>query len=202
MKRFAEEVKKIEMSAEMQERIMKNCYRKMEEENMKNGKNSFKKPMVAVAALALCLCVTGLSALAATGKLQGYFKDITRWDGAVTGTTYEQATDEVKIAVTEVADMLGVNIAMLEAGKAPYGFFENLGIHNYEIIDMNGKIVVKGAETEAAAINDGQVKVLISLEDVPTGEYKLIITELIGSAKADQPLVVKGNWECNFIKSE
>ena len=42
MKRFAEEVKKIEMSAEMQERIMKICYKKMEEENMKNGKGKTK----------------------------------------------------------------------------------------------------------------------------------------------------------------
>lgn len=203
MKKFAEEVKKIEMSAEMQERIIKNCYEKMEEEAMKkNKKNIFQKPMVAVAALVLCLCVTGVSALAATGKLEGFFKDITRWDGAVTGTTYEQATDEVEIAIAEVNDSLEVNITFVDAQKAPYSFFDTLGIHNYQILDKKGKAVVKGTETTAAAINNDQVQVSLSLEAVPAGEYKLVVTELIGGAKAEQPLVVKGNWECGFTKTE
>lgn len=203
MKEFAEEVKKIEMPAEMQERIRKNCYKKMEEENLKKSRKSiFQKPMVAVAALALCLCVTGVSALAATGKLEGFFKDITRWDGAVTGATYEQASDEVTLAIDGVTDELEVNITLPEAQKAPYRLFENMGIHNYQIVDKNGKVIVKAAETKAAAISDGQVQLSISLEEVPAGEYKLIVSELVGGSKADQPLVVRGNWECEFTKTE
>lgn len=42
----------------------------------------------------------------------------------------------------------------------------------------------------------------ISLEEVPAGEYKLIVTELVGGFKADQPLVVSGTWECEFTKGE
>lgn len=203
MKRFAEEVRKIEMSAEMQERIRKNCYERMEEENMKkSNKNIFQKPMVAVAALALCLCVTGASALAATGKLQGYFKDITRWDGAVTGTAYEQATDEVGINVTEVTDRVKVSITLLEAEKVPYSEFEALGIQSYQILDRNGKAVVKGAEAEAVLIKDGQAEMWIPLEDVPDGEYTLVISKLTGSKKAEQPLVVSGNWVCSFTKGD
>lgn len=203
MKKFAEMVKQIEMPAEMQKRIMKKCYEKMEEENMKeNRKNIFKKPMVAVAALALCLCVTGVSALADTGKLHGLFKDIIRWDGAVTGTTYEQAADEVEIIIGEVTDKLKVNISLLEAQKAPYFTFDALGIHNYRIMDKTGKVVSKGTETAVAVINNGQVQLTVSLEEIPVGEYKLVITELVGSAKADQPLVIKGNWECGFTKNE
>lgn len=203
MKEFADKVKQIEMPVEMQERIIKNCYEKMEEEAMKKSrKNIFQKPMVAVAALALCLCVTGVSSLAATGKLEGFFKDITRWDGAVTGTTYEQATDEVEIAIAEVNDSLEVNITFLDAQKAPYSFFDTLGIRNYQILDQKGKAVVKKEETNAEAISNGQVKVLIPLEDIPAGEYRLEITELVGSAKADQPLVVSGTWKCGFTKAE
>lgn len=168
----------------------------------KSRKNIFQKPMVAVAALALCLCVTGVSALAATGKLEGFFKDITRWDGAVTGTTYEQATDGVAVAIAGVSGGLEVNITLLEAQKAPYSVFETLGIHNYQIQDKTGKAVVKGAETKAEAINNGQVQLSISLEDVPAGEYNLVVTELVGGSKADQPLVVKGTWECGFTKGE
>lgn len=203
MKEFAEKIKQIEMPAEMQERIVKHCYERMEEESMKkNRKNRFQKPMVAVASLALCLCVTGVSALAATGKLEGFFKDITRWDGAVIGTTYEQASDEVEIAIAEVNDSLEVNITFVEAQKVPYSTFESLGIHNYQILDENGKVVVKGAETTSAVINNGQVELAISLEEVPAGEYKLVVTEMVGSAKADQPLVMSGNWECGFTKGE
>lgn len=203
MKEFAEKVKKIEMPVEMQERIKKHCYEKMEEENMKKSrKNIFQKPMVAVAALALCLCVTGVSALAATGKLQGFFKDITRWDGAVTGTTYEQATDEVEIVIGDVTDSLEVDVIFLKAKQPPYSTFETLGIHNYQIMDKTGKAVVKGAETAAVAISNGQVQLSVSLEEVPAGEYKLVVTELVGGSKADQPLVVKGTWECGFTKGE
>ncbi len=203
MKEFAEEVKKIEMPAEMQERIKKHCYEKMEEENMKKSRNNiFQKPMVAVAALALCLCVTGVSALAVTDKLEGFFKDITRWDGAVTGSTYEQATDEVEIVIAEVADSLEVGVTLLKAKQPPYSEFETLGIHNYQILDQTCKAVVKGAETTAVAISNGQVQLSISLEEVPAGEYKLVVTELMGGSKADQPLVVKGDWECGFTKGE
>lgn len=203
MKEFAEEVKKIEMPAEMQERIRNKCYEKMEEENMKKSrKNIFQKPMVAVAALALCLCVTGVSALAATGKLEGFFKDITRWDGAVTGTTYEQATDEVEIVIGDVTDSLEVNLTFLKAKQPPYSEFETLGINNYQILDKTGKAMIKGAETAAVAINNGQVQLSVFLEEVPAGEYKLVVTELVGGSKADQPLVVKGTWECGFTKGE
>jgi len=168
----------------------------------KSRKNIFQKPMVAVAALALCLCVTGVSALAATGKLEGFFKDITRWDGAVTGTTYEQATDEVEIAIAEVSDGLKVKITLLEAQKIPYSTFETLGIHNYQILDKTDKAVIKGAETAAVAINNGQVQLSVSLEEIPAGEYKLVVTELVGGSKADQPLVVSGTWECGFEIAE
>ena len=203
MKEFAEQVKQIEMPAEMQERIRKNCYKKMEEENMKKSrKNIFQKPMVAVAALALCLCVTGVSALAATGKLEGFFKDITRWNGAVIGSTYEQASDEVTLEIDGVTDELEVNITLPEAQKAPYRYFENMGIHNYQIVDKNGKVIVKDAETKASPISDGQVQVSVPLKDIPVGEYKLVVTELVGGSKADQPLVVKGTWECGFTKGE
>lgn len=168
----------------------------------KSRRNIFPKPMVAVAALALCLCVTGVSALAATGKLEGFFKDIIRWDGAVTGTTYEQATDEVEIAITEVTDSLEVKISFVDAQKVQYRVFETLGIHNYQILDKNGKAVVKDAETAAVAISDGQVQLSVSLEEVPAGEYKLVISGLVGGSKADQLLVVKGSWECGFVKNE
>ena len=116
--------------------------------------------------------------------------------------TSARPTDEVEIAIAEVNDSLEVNITFVDAQKAPYSFFDTLGIRNYQILDQNGRMIVKGAETTAAAINNDQVQISLSLEAVPAGEYKLVVTELIGGAKAEQPLVVKGNWECGFKKAE
>ena len=59
---------------DMEEEILFNCYKKMEVQSM--SKNNIKKfnakPLAAVAALAICLCVTGLTTMAATGKLEGF----------------------------------------------------------------------------------------------------------------------------------
>lgn len=199
---LAEKVREIEMSEEMQERILGNCYQKMEDRKMSKNttKNMFKKPMIAVASLALCLCVTGVTALAATGKLQGYFKDITNWNGAVTGTTYEQATDELELKVSEASDNLTVTITMVKPDVAPYSFLETFGVESYKIMDMDGNVVVKGDRTELVEVVDGKVNVMISLENVAAGEYKLVVTEMVGGSKADQPLVISGTWECEFVR--
>lgn len=45
----------------------------------------WKKQLSMTAALVLCVCITGVTALIANGKLQGIFKDITNWKGAVVG---------------------------------------------------------------------------------------------------------------------
>ncbi len=192
----------IEMSEEMQERILKNCYMEMEDKimNKNTAKNFFRKPMVAVASLALCVCLTGVTALAATGKLEGFFKDITNWNGAVVGTSYEQATDEIEVSVVSVTDELTIEATMIKPQKAPYSVLETLGVNSYKITDMAGKVIVKGGASEVAEIVDGKVILNIALEDLANGEYKLIVSSFVGGAKAEQPLVISGNWECEFTK--
>ena len=37
-------------------------------------------------------------------------------------------------------------------------------------------------------------------ENISDGEYTLIVSELVGSSKADQPLGLTGTWECSFRK--
>ena len=201
-KQLKEKLNKIEMPQEMQERIIRNCYRKMEEDTMNKNtpKNIFKRPLVAVATFALCLCATGVTALAATGKLQGYFNDITDWSGAITGTSYEQATDEVELTVLDVSDHLTLKIEFVNPKIAPYGFFEQFGVESYKIVDMAGNVVAEGETTEMAEIVDGNVAVTISLDNISSGAYKLVVSELVGSSKADQPLILSGTWECEFTK--
>ena len=199
---LSEQLNKIEMPKEMQERIIRNCYMKMEEQNMNKNttKHFFKKPMVAVASFALCLCLTGVTALAATGKLEGFFKDVTDWTGAVTGTTYEQATDEVALNVIKADESLSVEVTFLNPQIAPYIYFDTFGIESYQIVDAGGNAVVKGDTSEMVEIVAGKMNVTLPLDSLSNGSYKLVVNKLVGSSKADQPLVLNGAWECEFEK--
>lgn len=194
-KKFVNKIKEIEMPKDMQQRIIEKCYIETEKKKMNK---MFKKPMVAVASFALCVCLMGVTALAATGKLEGYFRDIKRWDGAVIGTAYEQATDEVEMNIIEVSDKLVVEITMVKFKEAPYSFFEMFGIKNYKIVDANGKVIVENENLEMSAIANNKVLVNVPLDGVANGEYTLIVSELVGSSKAEQPLGLSGTWECSF----
>ena len=201
-KLLVKKVNEIELSKKMKERIIKKCYIEMEENTMSKNKikKIFSRPLVAVASFALCLCFVGITGFAATGKLNGFFKDITNWNGTVTGTSYEQATNEVKLNITEVSNKLKVDLIMLNPSVAPYNTFEKFGIKDYKIIDMNGNIITEGNLEKTEKVIDGKVNIYISINNVKNGNYKLIINELLGSSKADQPLVLSGSWECEFTK--
>ena len=194
-KKFVNKIKEIEMPKDMQQRIIEKCYIETEKKSMNK---MFKKPMVAVASFALCVCLMGVTALAATGKLEGYFRDIKRWDGAVIGTAYEQATDEVEVNIIEVSDKLVVEITMVKPKEAPYSFFEMFGIKKYKIVDTNGNVIVENENLEMSAIANNKVLVNVPLDGVANGEYTLIVSELVGSSKAEQPLGLTGTWECSF----
>ena len=201
-KNCLENLKEIEMPDDMKNRIVSKCKVELEEQKMSKRKiNKFaRRPMVAAASLVLCLCLAGATVLASTGKLQGFFKDVKRWDGAVVGTTYEQATDEIAVKITEVKEELTLEISMLDSNVAPYSVFELFGVKKYKIIDMDGKNIAEADDENMAELISGKVVVQIPLNNIAEGAYKLIISEMVGSAKADQPLVLSGIWEIEFTK--
>ena len=195
---LVKKVTEIEMPDDMQKRIIKNCYNEMEKKTMKKTNTFFKRPMVAVASFAFCLCLAGVSALAATGKLEGYFKDIKNWNGAVVGTSYEQATNEVELNVIDTTDGLTVELAMLKSNDSPYSVFQTFGIEEYKIVDANGNTVIENEMLEMPMVDGSTATVKIPLDDISEGTYRLLVSKLIGGAKAEQPLVLSGNWECEF----
>lgn len=199
-KLLQKEVNQIKMTKKIEEEILSNCYKELEEKSMSknNMKKFMMKPMAAVAAFVLCVCLTGTTAMAATGKLEGFFTDIKNWTGAVTGTAYEQADDEVEVNACVQDNELSVTLTMVEPKEAPYFTFESMGIKAYQIKASNGEVVMEGAMAEAAVLN-GEVIVKEDLSDLAKGEYTLIITELVGSSKADQPLTISGSWECKIV---
>ena len=195
---LVKKVTEIEMPDNMQKRIIKNCYNEMEKKTMKKTNTFFKRPMMEVASFALCLCLVGISALAA-GKLEGYFKDVKRWDGAIVGTIYEQATDEVELNITSVTNELTVELTMLKPKEVPYREFESFGIEEYKIVDANGNTVVDNEKLEMSMAEGSIVTVYIPLNDISEGTYTLVVSKMIGDKKADQPLILNGNWECEFL---
>ncbi len=197
---LAESLKKIEMPGDMRVRILHNCYREVEEIQMKRNRNIFRRPAAVFAALILCFACIGMTGAVASGKLQGYFKDIRRWDGAVTGETYEQADEELTVHVMRENELLTAEVTMNDPGKFPYSELETLKLHVYEIRDGIGNTVIRGEDTEPAEIRDGMVRIVIPAGELESGEYTLIVQSFAGEKKADQPLVISGStdWTCKF----
>ncbi len=211
-----EEIKEIKMPLAMQERILENCRNAGLEEketvfmvkNIAAGTNKQKtrkssgrkwtRIATVAAAVTLCLGLGGITVMAASGKLDGFFADVTRWDGAVVGTTYEQATEEIAVSAVVSGDSLIVDAILLKAGEAPYAYVEGFGVQKYQIVDAKGDVVAEGTSSEADEITDGKVSVEIPLDELESGSYTLIITEFVGTAKAEQDLPIKGYWECEF----
>ena len=192
---------KIRMSEEMKQRIIRNCKIKqsnqMEEKTMKHH-NRVRKPAVVVAVLAVCLTLS-VTVLAAPGILQGYFRDITNWQGAIVGLSYEQATDEIGMEVTVNGNELTALVTFFNPQDLPYRETEKLGIAAYRIVDANGNVVKEGAAESTEVVN-GQATISIKLDDIDSGSCKLIVTAFVSEKKADQPLNLNGRWECNFTK--
>lgn len=220
VQKLFQELREMEMEEEMKERIINHCSHKSKENRTSKSQTlkRLKKPMVAVATLASCFCLLSVTALATTDKLQGFFKDITDWKGAVTGTSYEQATDEINLCVFPDADELTITAEIVNPDAAPYRYFEALGLESYEIINTNGTVVLQGNPTEFSKIENGKATFTIPLSGLsggnPSGKspenphvisgenstekYKLVIKAFVGSSKADQPLTLNGIWECDF----
>ncbi len=194
----------ITMPEEVKRRIVRNCKTQIlnsrKEIIMKTNKNNtfIRKHAAVFVAVALCLSLS-VTALAATGVLQGYFRDITNWQGAIVGLSYEQATDEIGMEVTVNGNELTALVTFFNPQDLPYRETEKLGIAAYRIVDANGNVVKEGTAESTEVVN-GQAAVSIKLDDIDSGSYKLIVTAFVSEKKADQPLNIHGNWECVFTK--
>ena len=194
MRSSMKELEKIKMPQDMRQRIVKTCETREEKESMKNVTKLFRKPMAA-AALICCIGMAGVGALAAGG----YFRDVTDWSGAVVGTTYEQATEEVELTVLEVADVLTVQLEVVDKDAAPFCYLEELGIEGFQLLDSAENVLLEG-KVDAVPLENGTAVLSVPLENVAGGTYKLSVSALCGLKKADQPLSIYGRWSVEFVK--
>lgn len=194
----------IMMPDEMKHRIVRNCKTQIlnsrKETVMNTNKNDpfIRKPAAVFVAVALCLSLA-VTALAATDVLQGYFRDIPNWQGAIVGLSYEQATDEIGMEVTVNGNELTALVTFFNPQDLPCRETEKLGIAAYRIIDANGNVAKEGTAESTEVVN-GQAAVSIKLDDIDSGSYKLIVTAFVSEKKADQPMNINGSWECIFSR--
>ncbi len=182
----------------------------MEARTMSKPKFTIKRTMAIAAVLALCLVVVCMTPLASS--IKGFFSDIIRFDGAITGTKYENATNDIKVDVLEVTSENGNVIIPLELSfenptEAPFPYIQEIAISEYKILDNSDKVISKEKisvdEASKGIVSNGTVLVELSTADkkMTSGEeYTIVIEKMYGLSKADAPLHITGTWECNFIR--
>ena len=166
----------------------------------------FHKSTVA-AAVALVLTAGLLTAGGITYavSIRGSFSDVVRFDGAVVGTEYHDATEEIEVTAEAVGDTITVNARFLYPADAPYAFITELSLKNVTLTDSSGAKLLSVEETEIVPIENGSVSVAIPMGTVTLSadtEYSLTFDTAVGHTKAEQPLPMSGNWSCTVIVNE
>ena len=184
---------------------------KTEENNMSRHKNKnwIRKTVAIAAVLSLCVITVTLTPIA--NSIKGFFKDITRFDGAITGTEYANATNDIKVDVLELASENGNTIIPLELtfenpNEVPFTQIQEIAVADYIILDSTTgevlelksypKYVGKGTVTDGKAL----VKIPLDKKLKENETYYIQIDKIYGLSKADAPLHITGMWKCEFTR--
>lgn len=166
---------------------------------------------VVVCAISVCFCIPSVAF-----SVEGFYKDIVRWwDGAVVGGEYQNATQEIQIKASQavVEDgkwMIPLSVTFLAMGdKEPYIYLAGgeAALGDFRIIDRSGTEIYAstGQQETAGVLEDGKtlLKQPVEMETLAKGdEYRLVVESIYGLQKAEQPLEMKGHWECEFTVGE
>lgn len=175
---------------------------KSEVKNMVKPKNvTWLKRVATLAAVVTICAITVVSADA----IKGYFNDVTRLDGAIVGTEYLDATNEIEMNVTKVEDEnVTLNITFKNPNEAPFAYIQEVAVAEYKIVDISKNEILRTSleleNAKKANIENGKISIQLSTDDkLNAGQnYKLIVDNFYGLAKAEQPLRITGTWECEF----
>jgi len=214
--RISELENKLRKHAETTKNIMQTPFdlkeeiKNMEERTMSKPKFTIKRTMAIAAVLALCLVIVCMTPLASS--IRGFFSDIVRFDGAITGTKYENATNDIKVDVLELTPensnvIIPLELTFEHPTEAPFPYIQEIAVSEYKVLDSNNKEVIKtklpAEDGDKGTVSDGKVFVNLSIDDAKlksSEEYTIIIEKMYGLSKADAPLHITGTWKCNFIR--
>ncbi len=182
----------------------------MEGKTMSKPKRSIKRTVVIAAVLAICIITVTMTPMA--NSLKGFFSDIIRFDGAVTGTKYENATNEITAYAKEMVMENGNAVIPLELtfenpNEAPFPYIQEIAVADYIILDSKtGEVLKMECYPEysgVGTVKDGKVLVNLSTGDTEFRigeEYTIVIKKMYGLSKADAPFHITGDWECKFVR--
>ena len=182
----------------------------MEVNTMSKPKITMKRTFAIAAVLALCIVTVAMTPLA--NSFKGFFSDIIRFDGAITGTRYENATNDIKIDVLELTTENGNDIIPLELTfenpiEAPFAYIQEIAVADYMLLDETTGEILKlecyPKYSGKGKVKDGKALVNLSLNNSKlqsAEEYTLIVKKMYGLSKADAPLHITGSWQCKFVK--
>lgn len=190
------------------------CYAAAEK-HVSGSRRVWSKIAVTAAAflcvVSVCFCIPSIAV-----SVEGFYQDIVRWwDGAVVGTEYENATQEIQIeaspAVIEDGKLvIPLTVTFLEMGnKEPYIYLVDgeVALGDYQIVDGSGTEIYSalGQQETVGVLEDGKAvfKQPVGIGMFSKGSnYLLVIESIYGLQKAEQPLKMEGHWECEFTVSE
>ena len=200
LKQAAEE---IALPADTKHRIVKNCTVQLlnpEKYTMKHKKRTLllRKPAAAATIALLCLILSATS-LAFTGTRAGFFRDIQNIYGAIIGTSYEQAAEEIAMTASVCETTLTVSVHFTNPEKPPFEA-ETLRITEYQILDAEGTVVQTGFSPTPSTLTHGRTEIVIPLEEMRPGNDTLFVSAFGAEKKADQPMRVTGTWESSFTR--
>ena len=205
-----ENMKQIEIPATLHSRCRMgmDIIKKEREERQMNKKNIIRMVLATAAVAGVCILTTGNTAI---GNTKGFFKDVTRWDGAIVGTEYLQATEEIEMEVVNTTaehdnTTICLEVTFVEKEQIPWKFIEEIALGSYKILDEEGKevIVVENDATEGAkgTIVNGETQIVFEVEPLEENmQYTMVIQSMYGLKKADAPLDIKGNWELYLLEA-
>lgn len=186
-----ETIEAVRMPQDMKQRITRRCQNRKEYKLMYIN----KRFAASVAVLVLCLGLP-LGAMAA-GKM-GIMKDIKDWRGAITGQVYEHASDAIAVSAAMEGTSLLVTARFTTPEERPFRYVQELKVTEFEILDADErKLPIEKTVKYANVVNGGAV-MKIPAESLTVGSYRLKITVFTADAKGEQPLDIKGSWECDF----
>ena len=196
-----DEMKNAWMKIEWSEKTKENILGTVRGKGKSKALTSIKT--VALSAAVLCLALVFICAVA-VGQ-GGHFKDVFRFDGAVVGTEYVNASTEVSFSVISAeqqrdAWVLDLEFSVKDKSAFPWREAETINVTSICITDAEEN-QHRLHITQNADLHNGKAVFSVSLDGVSIKSgayYTLEINEFQCVKKADAPLVVKGIWKCGF----
>lgn len=197
-------IEKIESPFNLKNVVNKKEINKLEGRSMNKYKNVdwIKRAATIAAVVSICLIT-----VVAANPEKGFFKDVTRFDGAIRGTEYVNAQNEVTFKVIqdeEGNETFELEVEFVKKDVAPFKYIQEIVIPEYKIVNEKDEEIlsVKNSLENAtkATVEDGKVLLKLTIPEEITSQIEsqkhfIEIENIYGLAKTEQPLKISGGWK-------